>query len=473
MLALVICGAAVLADDADAATTTYDATFYVDGDAYATVSFTEAGEAIALPTEPEKSGYTFAGWALTEDATEADVSAGTTTYETTDAADFSMYAVFDVEEYSVVYMVDGTIVGSTAGVTTGSAIDADGIIVPSKDHYTFLGWVDADGTMIVTYDYFSGSYVSGTWSISANTVLYASFQAETCTVTYMAGDDVVAVISVDYGSAAVPVALPDGYESWDFDFTSVVTEDTVIYAVESAPVETYTVTFVVDGTVIATYDSQTVTLPSDPSKEGYSFVGWYVDTTLVADPVTYSKSVTADTAFTATFIAVSVEYCTVTFTDGTVVTEVSVVKGEVIDEVPEVSEGMQWDPAVDLTAPVEEDMAVGSVPEKVTVTFVVGSTVVSALGSTIDYGSVYDTSKLNGYILPSGYTGWDFDFTQAIYADTSIYAIEAEAEPAFWETSTGQIAIFLVILLVCGFIYAYWNNLFGLKDLLSRKGKEE
>ena len=111
---------------------------------------------------------------------------------------------------------------------------------------------------------------------------------------------------------------------------------------------------------------------------------------------------------------------------------------------------MQWDPAVDLDAPVTADMVVNAVPLQVTVTFQVGDDVVALLTQTIDYGGTIDVKLLEGYVFPSGYDAWDADLTMPVYADTVIKAKEivVEQEPGFFDSPVNVLIVILAVLVV-------------------------
>lgn len=95
------------------------------------------------------------------------------------------------------------------------------------------------------------------------------------------------------------------------------------YAVRpgSTPPEptTYTVTFVdYDGTEIASGDVEegvTPTAPTDPTRTGYTFAGWYPTIEAVTSNTTYTATYSANT-YTVTFYTNSVEYATATYTYG-------------------------------------------------------------------------------------------------------------------------------------------------------------
>lgn len=111
----------------------------------------------------------------------------------------------------------------------------------------------------------------------------------TYTVTFNSeGGSAVAAQTVDAGKAATKPANPtkDGYtfDKWlldgsEYDFNTPVNANITLNASWLAG-GTYKVTFYSDGSVYQEYslrEGETVTKPTDPTKEGYTFRGWYTD----------------------------------------------------------------------------------------------------------------------------------------------------------------------------------------------------
>lgn len=382
---------------------------------------------------------------------------------------------------TVVWVVDGTVIGTYSVEEDGTVSVPD---APSKQYYAFAGWsMTNGGAVAIEYIASTGEYhgagvtgdkdtgytisVADTDSDSGSVTFYAVFQAEMYTVTFMAGENVVAEMSVAYGKtvAALP-ELPSGYSAWDFDMATVITGDLTVYAIAS---EVYNVSFQVDGVIIATYKSTAITVPADPVKEGYDFLGWYIGTERIADPTSYAY--TQDTVLVASFQAIDVEFADVTFgyADGTSET-VTVPVGETV-ALPAVAEGNVWayDGKVYEGGAVSEDMALTEVREFYTVTFTINGLTYQTV--QVRYGETVAEPEYQY----AGYEGWDFDFSAPIYADTAVAAaVEViEEAPAFYETTTGQIAIVLIVFIVLLFGYAVYSNMFGLRDKLSRKDKDK
>ena len=107
----------------------YNVTFIVDGETYHTATV-EFGAQIELPTEPEKEGYTFDGWEGLP--------------QTMPAEDITVTALFTVNSYSVMFIVDGETY-HTATVEFGAQIELPA--PPEKEGYTFDGWEGLPQTM--------------------------------------------------------------------------------------------------------------------------------------------------------------------------------------------------------------------------------------------------------------------------------------------------------------------------------------
>lgn len=421
---------------------------FTAGDRTVTADISEGH--VAVPEiDTDREGYTFDGWQWSEDG---KVYSAEEVAKLTVKAGQTFTAAYS-EIFEVSWVVDGVTIAT--GDTTAENRPAN----PVKEHYDFKGWKDADGVLLTKK-----------YTYTKDTVFTAEFEPVMLTVTFVAGEETVATVSVPYGQTVVKPSLPEGFKAWDFDFSAPITESITVKAVAEDPTEpseTFTVQFVVDGQVIATYASNAVTVPADPVKEGSVFQGWAIGDSVIADPAKHVY--TQDTVLVALFKAVEVVEHTVTFIGGEEPVKVTVVDGQVVDA-PEAPEGMQWDPAVDLTAPVTADMTVNAVPLKVTVQFAVDGEIVAILTQTIDYGGTVDMELLGGYTFPEGYTGWDADLTMPFFKDTVVNATMPPVvdEPDFLEDPVNVLAVVLVVVIVAAFVACYVTNLFGVKDIMGK-----
>ena len=138
--------------------------------------------------------------------------------------------------------------------------------------YTFGGWNKADGT---AWDYASDK-------VTDNITLYAKWAANTYTITFdTAGGSEIAPITQDYGTVITAPEAPtrEGYTfiGWDKEIpTTMPAENMTVTA--QWEINQYTITFdTAGGSEIApiTQDYGThITAPADPTREGYTFIGW-------------------------------------------------------------------------------------------------------------------------------------------------------------------------------------------------------
>lgn len=152
--------------------------------------------------------------------------------------------------------------------------------------YTFGGWNKADGT---AWDYASDK-------VTDNITLYAKWAANTYTITFdTAGGSEIAPITQDYGTVITAPEAPtrEGYTfiGWDKEIpTTMPAENMTVTA--QWKINRYTITFdTAGGSEVApiTQDYGTaITAPADPTREGYTFMGWdrEIPTTMPAENIT-------------------------------------------------------------------------------------------------------------------------------------------------------------------------------------------
>ena len=179
----------------------YTVSFMVDGETYFTFTGYE-GDAITVPEDPEKLGYTFDAWdGMPEDGVLP-------------AANITVTAVWIVNTYTITYKVNGEEY-SIQTYEYGAAIITPAYDVP--EGYTFSGW-DVPETMP-----------------AEDLVVDATCTINVYEVTLIDGlnGDPIAVLYVEHGQDAILPDAPEhaGYifDRWDGDPTNV-TEDRTITA---------------------------------------------------------------------------------------------------------------------------------------------------------------------------------------------------------------------------------------------------
>ena len=152
--------------------------------------------------------------------------------------------------------------------------------------YTFGGWNKADGT---AWDYASDK-------VTDNITLYAKWAANTYTITFdTAGGSEIAPITQEYGTVITAPEAPtrEGYTfiGWDKEIpTTMPAENMTVTA--QWEINRYTITFDTAGgseiTPITQDYGTAITAPADPTREGYTFIGWdkEIPTTMPAENIT-------------------------------------------------------------------------------------------------------------------------------------------------------------------------------------------
>ena len=184
---------------------------------------------------------------------------------------------------SITNYYDDPIIGLTVTYMNGETIYArqilpSGTLATRPDAptttpgYTFGGWNKVDGT--------AWNYASD--KVTDNITLYAKWTANTYTITFdAAGGSEIAPITQDYGTNIAAPADPtrEGYTfiGWDKEIpTTMPAENMTVTA--QWEINRYTITFdTAGGSEIApiTQDYGTaITAPADPTREGYTFIGW-------------------------------------------------------------------------------------------------------------------------------------------------------------------------------------------------------
>ena len=152
--------------------------------------------------------------------------------------------------------------------------------------YTFGGWNKADGT---AWDYASDK-------VTDNITLYAKWAANTYTITFdTAGGSEIAPITQDYGTVITAPETPtrEGYTfiGWDKEIpTTMPAENMTVTA--QWEINQYTITFDTAGgseiaPIMQDYGTN-ITSPADPTREGYTFIGWdrEIPTTMPVENIT-------------------------------------------------------------------------------------------------------------------------------------------------------------------------------------------
>jgi len=227
---------------------------------------------ITLPDAPTREGYTFEGWLL------EGVAFNPGTLITSDITLVASWIENPPEVFTVTFDSAGGSEVSDQAVSDGEL--ATSPPNPIKIGYTFIHWYIHDP--IVPYNFST--------PVTSRFLLHASFQINTYTVTFQDDQTLLNTEDVIHGESITgftPIKEGFSFQGWlfegaSFNLESVVTDDITLYAswLED-DVITYTITFNTNGgseIFNLIVEENTVSMaPTAPTKESYTFTGWYLD----------------------------------------------------------------------------------------------------------------------------------------------------------------------------------------------------
>ena len=254
----------------------YTVTFDADnGTKIVTVTVNYGASVNRIP-DPEKAGYTFAGWLLGETAYD---------FATAVKSDIALKAAWTVNQYTITFDTNGGSEIAPITLDFGAAVTAP--VAPTKLGHLFAGW---DKVIPATMPA-ENVTIKAAWTINQYTI---TFDTD--------GGSEIAPIKQNYATAIVAPASPtkEGYTFAGWDKTIPATmpaENVTVKALWT--LNEYVVTFdAANGTGIISVPvkhGETVTVPANPTKEGHTFGGWY-NGEIAFDA---SSAVTCDLALTA------------------------------------------------------------------------------------------------------------------------------------------------------------------------------
>lgn len=241
----------------------YTLTLLVNGEVYLKVKKLYLAN-IEKIDDPIVIGYNFIKW-------EREIPA------TMPAGDLTIEAVMEEVIYTIEYDLDG----GTNDLSNPKefTINTPTIILlaPVKEGYSFKGWYD-------NVECIGASIERITIGTTMNIKLFAKWEINQYTLTFIVGDEVLTKITQDYNTV---ITKPDdptktGYTfiGWDKEVPTNMPACDMTFTAQF-DIITYAITYVLyDGSFTGKYTSNyTVETPTfkleNPTKTGYTFMGWY------------------------------------------------------------------------------------------------------------------------------------------------------------------------------------------------------
>ena len=203
------------------------------------------GSEVVAPDAPVKEGHTFGGWGVVP--------------ATMPAGDLEITGSYEVNYYTVSYMVDGEVFNS-ATMAYGTELIAPE--APAKEGHSFVGWSNLPAA-VPAYDIL----IDGTYSVNNYNLVFRI------------ADEEIFSGAIAYGSAVVAPEAPakEGhtFAGWGMVPATMPASDLAIEGTYN--VNSYNLTFLIDGESFSSASmpyGTSISAPEAPAKEGYSFVGW-------------------------------------------------------------------------------------------------------------------------------------------------------------------------------------------------------
>ena len=285
---------------------TYNIKYFLDGgvnnnsnpDAY------KPSDATFSLKDASKTGYTFAGWYK-----EQSFVTQVTTIEKGARGHLELYAKFVPINYTIQYdLNDGELAKENP---TFYNISSENITInnPTKTGYTFVGWKDEEtGSVVQFRRILKGS--------TGNKRYTAIWELTVYDITTISSHGMVEVAGgANLGDNVTFNVIPnDGYE---VDYIEIngerfdATKNSFVMSDEDVEIEvgykliTYTITYVLDGGDNNIGNPQTYDVESDdfdllePTKEGYTFVGWKDEETQITSSITIRRGTFGNKTYTA------------------------------------------------------------------------------------------------------------------------------------------------------------------------------
>ena len=243
----------------------YTITFDTNGGSEIAPITQDYGTEITAPDNPTRKGYTFKGW-------DKEIP------ETMPAENITVTAQWEINRYTITFDTAGG--SEIAPITQDYGTNITAPANPTRKGYTFKGWdKEIPETMPA-----ENITVKAQWEINRYTITFDT-----------AGGSEIAPITQDYGTNITAPANPTrkGYtfKGWDKEIPETMPAENITVKAQWE-INQYTIAFDTNGgseiaTITQDYGTE-ITAPDNPTREGYTFIGWDRDipVTMPAENIT-------------------------------------------------------------------------------------------------------------------------------------------------------------------------------------------
>ncbi|HBG33499.1 MAG TPA: hypothetical protein DDW82_07325 [Acholeplasmataceae bacterium] len=237
------------------------------------ISYNGVGS-VSIPDNPVKTGYSFVGWYWDDETFESPFTANSILDQPIQGV-LTVYAKWDALVYDINYVLNGGFNDTNNPTTFNSDTPELVLNNPTKEGHTFDGWyIDQSFSTVLSLNMIP----------TENLTIYAKWSINTYTLQFVDSNDaVIQTYDYLYGADLSGVSLPNqvkiGYtfNGWDIALPSTMpSADVTLKAQYTA--HQYTISFDSNGgspVESITQDYMSIVIsPVNPTKEGYTFVGW-------------------------------------------------------------------------------------------------------------------------------------------------------------------------------------------------------
>ena len=245
----------------------YTLTFDTDGGSAIEPITQDFGTEIKAPSEPTRTGYTFAGW-------DKDIPANMP------SENITFKAIWNINQYTLSFDINGGDSTPIADITANYNSSIEKPTSPTRSGYTFNGWLPEVPVNMPAED----MTCVAQWTINQYTL---TFDTD--------GGSAIEPITQDFGTEIKAPSEPTktGYTfaGWDKDIPANMPAENITFKAKWN-INQYNVKFIVNGETVSEetleYGAEIIT-PEAPEIEGYTFTGWSpeVSATVPANDVSY------------------------------------------------------------------------------------------------------------------------------------------------------------------------------------------
>ncbi len=255
-----------------------------DGTGYmASQTFTYDKEQALTSNTFTREGYTFLGWSTTYNgAVKYNDGQSVINLTSENNGSITLYAVWQVNTYTITFNTVGGSYIAPINLEYGKNISEHFTQSSQREGYTFVGWY--------TDSNYESKFDIDTTMPANNLVLYAKWEANTYTVTFDTndGNSIEPLYYTVENRPNLPTPIKDGYRfiGWYLENGTTKVESLNGYhedldLVAHWELEKYNISYSLNGGTNNqsnpnTYSVKDVITFADPTREGYTFTGWYL-----------------------------------------------------------------------------------------------------------------------------------------------------------------------------------------------------